>query len=148
VLLTAFAGQALRRDHIEALGPAQEFTARDGFGREWSFRSSALSNSRSAASQALILSVGVTAGGEVSEVRPEIRQMLHSHGEGLDEPVPRPDIMTTALMDTHVTFEGAKGEGSAAVADLRSALVPLAVWIWIGGALLLVGGSGSMWPER
>ena len=52
-------------------------------------------------------------------------------------------IHTTLKQDLYVILAGFERDGTA---SFRFLINPLVVWLWIGGAALLVGGSVAWWP--
>ena len=56
---------------------------------------------------------------------------------------PEVGIRTTAKLDTYVVLAGVRGD----VAELRVTFNPLVVWVWLGGALMAIGGLIVMWPQ-
>ena len=82
----------------------------------------------------------VLQGGQtVGQVQPEM--IFH---RSFEQPVSEVAIRTTALEDLYVILAGWTQDGTA---SFKVLINPLVVWIWIGGALLLLGGAIAMWPE-
>jgi len=79
--------------------------------------------------------------GQVGVLRPE-KQFYHS----TQQPVSEVAIRTTLRDDLYVALSGWE-EDSEAI-DLQVVVSPLQVWIWIGGAVLLLGAVVAIWPTR
>jgi cytochrome c-type biogenesis protein CcmF len=79
--------------------------------------------------------------GQVGLLRPE-RQFYHS----TQQPVSEVAIRTTLREDLYVALAGWE-EGTEAII-LQVTVSPLQVWIWIGGAVLLLGAVVALWPAR
>lgn len=54
-------------------------------------------------------------------------------------------IRTTPLEDLYVVLAGWEADGSASFLIFVN---PLVVWLWIGGAVVLLGTFVTLWPER
>ncbi|MGB9299787.1 MAG: cytochrome c-type biogenesis CcmF C-terminal domain-containing protein, partial [Anaerolineae bacterium] len=79
--------------------------------------------------------------GQVGVLRPE-KHFYHS----TQQPVSEVAIRTTLREDLYVALAGWE-EDSEAI-DLHVVVSPLQVWIWIGGAVLLLGAVVAIWPTR
>jgi len=77
----------------------------------------------------------------VGVLRPE-KQFYHR----TQQPVSEVAIRTTLRDDLYVALSGWE-EDSEAI-DLQVVVSPLQVWIWIGGAVLLLGAVVAIWPTR
>ncbi len=62
-----------------------------------------------------------------------------------EQPVTEVAIRTTLLEDLYVILVGWNEDGTTAFKVLVN---PLVNWIWIGGAVFLLGGLVAFWPER
>jgi cytochrome c-type biogenesis protein CcmF len=54
-------------------------------------------------------------------------------------------IRSTLQEDLYVILAGVEQDG---LASFRVLVKPLVVWLWIGGAMLLIGGAIAWWPRR
>jgi cytochrome c-type biogenesis protein CcmF len=88
------------------------------------------------------VTLGVLQGeSQVGVLHPE-KQFYHS----TQQPVSEVAIRTTLRDDLYVALAGWE-EDSEAI-DLQVIVSPLQVWIWIGGAVLLLGAVIALWPAR
>jgi cytochrome c-type biogenesis protein CcmF len=78
---------------------------------------------------------------QVGVLRPE-KQFYHT----TQQPVSEVAIRTTLRDDLYVALAG--WEEDSEVIDLQVIVSPLQVWIWIGGAVLLLGAAIALWPAR
>jgi cytochrome c-type biogenesis protein CcmF len=88
------------------------------------------------------VTLGVLQGAsQVCVLRPE-KQFYHS----TQQPVSEVAIRTTLRDDLYVALSGWAEDSE--VIDLQVVVSPLQVWIWIGGAVLLLGAVVAIWPTR
>ena len=73
----------------------------------------------------------------------EKRQYVDKDKNPLFEPSTEVGIRTEARLDTYVVLAGVRDDA----AELRITFNPLVVWVWIGGALMAIGGIVVMWPQ-
>jgi cytochrome c-type biogenesis protein CcmF len=64
--------------------------------------------------------------------------------KSMEQPVSEVAIRTNLVEDVYVVLAGWTADGTA---SFKVMINPLVVWIWIGGAFLLLGGLVAMWPE-
>ena len=55
------------------------------------------------------------------------------------------DIHSTALEDVYVALASLNNDNSAV---FQVKVNPLVIWIWIGGAVLVLGGIICFWPQK
>jgi cytochrome c-type biogenesis protein CcmF len=80
-------------------------------------------------------------GPQAAEVRPALRDYPNSV-----VPIATPSVLTSAREDFYLTllaYDAASGS-----VTLRLFVNPLVVWIWIGGAIVVVGAVFALWPGR
>ena len=82
-------------------------------------------------------------GKPVGFIQSEKRQYFDSADRPTFEPSTEVGIRSTAKLDTYVVLAGVRNE----IAELRVTFNPLVVWVWIGGALMAIGGLIVMWPQ-
>ncbi|MBA3404506.1 MAG: hypothetical protein H0U13_07485, partial [Gemmatimonadaceae bacterium] len=74
----------------------------------------------------------------------EKRQHVDSRGAPTFEPSTEVGIMESLRQDVYVVLAGV---GADDAAEMRITFNPLVVWVWIGGALMAIGGLIVMWPQ-
>lgn len=63
-----------------------------------------------------------------------------------DQPVPTPSVRSTLRDDVYANLMAFKESG--ADATIRVLVEPLVSWIWLGGAIMCLGGAIAGWPRR
>jgi len=144
MLFAAFAGLAFRTEHDVTLRTGQEFVTNDPYGHHWRFVSQGASTDKRA--NRMVTSVALETfrdGKPTGFIKSEKRQYFDSADRPTFEPSTEVGIRSTAKLDTYVVLAGVRGD----VAELRVTFNPLVVWVWIGGALMAIGGLIVMWPQ-
>ena len=144
MLFAAFAGLAFRSEHDVTLRTGQEFVTNDPYGHHWRFVSQGASTDKRANRMVTSVALETFRDGKPSGfIKSEKRQYFDSADRPTFEPSTEVGIRSTAKLDTYVVLAGMRGD----VAELRVTFNPLVVWVWIGGALMAVGGLIVMWPQ-
>ncbi|MBI3568339.1 MAG: cytochrome c biogenesis protein CcsA [Gemmatimonadetes bacterium] len=141
LFLVASAVMPLRREVDAALGTGGNFVARDLFGRPWTFTSQG--TSRFVHNNFFISSLpfAVTTGGRrVGIVTTEERQPFDVDENELAAPIVRVGSRVSLLQDVQVQLLEANDAG----ARVRIRFWPLASFLWLGGALVVVAGLLSL----
>ncbi len=146
MIFAAFAGMAFRGVHGDVrLGPGEAFETTDPYGRAWTFTNQGISEfdalNRRVAGVTLATTIDGAPGPILSS---EKRQHVDSRGNPTFEPSTEVGIHTTGKQDVYVVLAGIVGDN---VASLSITFNPLVVWVWIGGALMALGGLIVMWPQ-
>ena len=144
MLFAAFAGLAFRTEHDITLRTGQQFETNDPYGHHWRFISQGASSDKRF--NRIVTSVALETyrdGKPAGFIKSEKRQYFDSAERPTFEPATEVGIQTTAKLDTYVVLAGVRGD----VAELRVTFNPLVVWVWIGGALMAIGGLVVMWPQ-
>src|SRR5947209_4477104 len=144
MLFAAFAGLAFRSEHDITLRTGQSFETDDPYGHHWRFVSQGASTDKRF--NRVVTSVALETfrdGRPIGFITSEKRQYFDSAERPTFEPSTEVGIRTTAKLDTYVVLAGVRGD----VAELRVTFNPLVVWVWIGGALMAIGGLVVMWPQ-
>ena len=144
MLFAAFAGLAFRSEHDITLRTGQQFETNDPYGHHWRFISQGASSDKRF--NRIVTSVALETyrdGKPAGFIKSEKRQYFDSAERPTFEPATEVGIQTTAKLDTYVVLAGVRGD----VAELRVTFNPLVVWVWIGGALMAIGGLVVMWPQ-
>ncbi len=144
VLAVAFAAGAFPAAHDVTLAAGQDAQIADPFGHVWRFLSQGMSRygtgDRDVAAASLEASRdGAGRGLLVAEQW----QYRDDQGDSLSAPITRVAVRTSPMLDVRVVLVAASGDQ----ARVRITFLPLAVWVWIGGALLVLGGALALWPQ-
>ena len=144
MLFAAFAGLAFRSEHDVSLAAGAEFNVTDPYGRQWRFVSQGVSTSQSLNREITAVALETWRDGEnVGLIKSEKRQYFDSQRRPTFEPSTEVGIRSDARLDTYIVLAGVR-EGAA---ELRITFNPLVVWVWLGGALMALGGLIVMWPQ-
>jgi cytochrome c-type biogenesis protein CcmF len=144
MLFAAFAGLAFRTEFDVSLTAGQAFEATDPYGRQWRFVSQGVSTSQSLNRDITAVALETWRDGEnIGFVKSEKRQYFDTQGRPTFEPSTEVGIRTDARLDTYIVLAGVREDA----AELRITFNPLVVWVWVGGALMAVGGIIVMWPQ-
>src|SRR6266567_1416024 len=73
----------------------------------------------------------------------EKRQHVDSRGAPTFEPSTEVGIKGSFKQDVYVVLAGVRGADGA---EIRVTFNPLVRWVWLGGALMALGGLVVMWP--
>jgi cytochrome c biogenesis factor len=145
VLLFAFAGLTFRKKTDLTFKPGDSRDVTDPYGHKWTFVSQGISRydvlNRQVAALVLDLSRDGQAAGVMSS---EKRQYVDSRGEPTFDPSTEAGIQTSPGEDIYVVLAAVRPDDSA---EVRVTFNPLAVWVWLGGALITLGGMIVMWPR-
>lgn len=135
--LLGLGGAAFNKHYATELGEGASFTARDPFGRAWVFTSQGVS--RYQREDRAVISVALRptlAGRRRAFIKPELRQFLDSEDRELGEPSSKAAVQSTIVEDVYVVLDDVREAG----AKLEIGFRPLVSLIWIGGALMALGG--------
>jgi len=144
LLFAAFAGLAFRKEYDVSLTAGQAFETTDPFGAHWRFVSQGVSTSESL--NRVITGVALETwrnGKNVGLIKSEKRQYFDSQKRPTFEPSTEVGIRSDARGDTYIVLAGVRDDA----AEIRITFNPLVVWVWIGGALMAIGGIIVMWPQ-
>jgi cytochrome c-type biogenesis protein CcmF len=140
----AFAGMAFKRDYDVSLGTGQAFEATDPYGAQWRFVSQGASTSQSLNRDIVAVALDVTRNGKpMGLIKSEKRQYFDSQKRPTFEPSTEVGILESARQDVYVVLAGVREEA----AEIRITFNPLVLWVWIGGAIMALGGIIVMWPQ-
>jgi cytochrome c-type biogenesis protein CcmF len=67
---------------------------------------------------------------------------------GASEPIGTPSVRYGVLKDLYASVIGFDGEGEDDRATFRLFLNPGVTWLWVGGAIVALGGLLAAWPAR
>jgi cytochrome c-type biogenesis protein CcmF len=144
ILMIGVAGNLFRLETGIALGPGETATITDAFGDRRQFTSQGVS--RFDVLNRHVVGVALQAardGKTTGLITSEERQYVDSRGAHTFNPSMEPGIDYSLKQDIYVVLTGVMGDR----AQMRIAFNPLVSWVWIGGAMIAIGGAVAMWPS-
>jgi cytochrome c biogenesis factor len=128
-----------RTVHNVSLGQGASTTLRDAYGVSWNFAQQGISTFRAGHREviAVALEATRTPGRQRTLLASERSQYVDSRDEEIGEPVVSAPVRRALLQDVSVRLVRPLPNNSA---ELRIVFTPLGVWLWVGCALLVVGG--------
>jgi cytochrome c-type biogenesis protein CcmF len=145
VLFAAFGGMAFHKDAFVDLQPAQSHTMTDPFGDSWTFTNQGVSEYSDKNREVVEATVAVSRNGQsVGFLTSSKRQHFTAQGQRSFEPSTEVGILYNARQDVYLVLSGVVRQGQ--IASLHINFNPLVMWVWFGGALMLLGGMIVMWP--
>ena len=115
----------------------------DPFRRDWTFTSQGASRMERPDHFVTAVALRAARGAARAEfITSEFREYYARDDRERFPPHTITGVRGSLLEDVHVTLLSA-GEGRAGV---RIAFVPLAMWVWVGGVALVIGGALATWP--
>ncbi|MDH5234534.1 MAG: cytochrome c biogenesis protein CcsA, partial [Gemmatimonadota bacterium] len=140
----AIAGSTLRQGHEVTLPDGGSVTIRDPWGRDWTFTNDGLSQYRVLDRDVLAVTFRAEMHGRPPRtLTSEQRQYVDSRGAPSFESTTDVGILRSARQDVLLQIRGVFADE----ADVRIDFNPLMTWVWVGGALLLVGGLLRLRPR-
>lgn len=144
ILVIALTGTLFSSETEITLGSGETATITDAFGASREFASQGVSRFDALNRHVVAVALqGVKDGASTELITTEERQYVDSRGAHTFNPSTEPGIDYSLTQDTYVVLSGVVGDR----AQMRIAFNPLAVWVWIGGAMIAVGGALAMWGE-
>jgi cytochrome c-type biogenesis protein CcmF len=144
MLFAAFAGLAFKQGHDATLRDGESFTARDPYGREWTFTSQGLSQFRVLNRDVLAVAIRPEMAGQAYPIMTsEQRQHFDMRGNPTFPPSTEVGILRSARQDVYLALARAAGDR----AHVRIDFNPLVAWVWHGAVLMVIGGLVVMWPQ-
>jgi len=144
-LAAALVGLSFATERDVTLGPGEVATLLDPFGRRWAFTSQGVS--QFAQLNRRVIGVPLRAVGDgkpLGLIGAERRQYVDSRGLTTFGAAAEAGIDYSPAQDVYVVLAGVMRDR----AQLRIAFNPLAVWVWLGGAALAIGGLMLAWPSQ
>jgi cytochrome c-type biogenesis protein CcmF len=143
-VFAAFAGLAFKREFDLTLNAGDTKTVTDAWGHSWTFLSQGISRYNVLNREVTAIALDVTRDGKPAGViTSEKRQHVDSRGAPTFEPSTEVGIMGSFKQDVYVVLAGVRGADGA---EIRVTFNPLVRWVWLGGALMALGGLVVMWP--
>ncbi|MEO8909510.1 MAG: heme lyase CcmF/NrfE family subunit [Gemmatimonadaceae bacterium] len=144
MIFAAFAGLAFKREFDLTLNPGDSKTVGDAWGHQWTFLSQGISRYNVLNREVTAIALDVSRDGKPDGViTSEKRQHVDSRGVPTFEPSTEVGIKGSFKQDVYVVLAGVRG---ADAAEIRVTFNPLVRWVWLGGALMAIGGLVVMWP--
>jgi cytochrome c-type biogenesis protein CcmF len=145
VVFAAFAGLAFKREFDLTLKPGDSKVVTDAWGHRWTFLSQGISRYTVLNREVTAIALDVSRDGKPAGViTSEKRQHVDSRGAPTFEPSTEVGIKGSFKQDVYVVLAGVRG---ADAAEVRVTFNPLVRWVWLGGALMAIGGLVVMWPQ-
>ncbi|MFL5505192.1 MAG: heme lyase CcmF/NrfE family subunit [Gemmatimonadaceae bacterium] len=160
VVFAAFAGLAFKREFDLTLNAGDSKTVADAWGHQWTFVSQGVSRYNVLNREVTAIALDVSRDGRPAGViTSEKRQHVDSRGAPTFEPSTEVGIKGSFKQDVYVVLAGVRvvrgpvasgagvlGPGPTEAAEIRVTFNPLVRWVWLGGALMAIGGLVVMWP--
>ncbi|MFL5559483.1 MAG: heme lyase CcmF/NrfE family subunit [Gemmatimonadaceae bacterium] len=160
VVFAAFAGLAFKREFDLTLNAGDSKTVADAWGHRWTFVSQGVSRYNVLNREVTAIALDVSRDGRPAGViTSEKRQHVDSRGAPTFEPSTEVGIKGSFKQDVYVVLAGVRvvrgpvasgagvlGPGPTEAAEIRVTFNPLVRWVWLGGALMAIGGLVVMWP--
>lgn len=144
VLAVALAGRAFSSTHVVTLATGQDARLADPFGHVWRFVSQGVSRYGTDDHDVYAVSLEVSRDGAARGLLAATRlQYRDAQGDSVFAPVAPAAVRRSALLDARAVLQATSGDR----AEVRVTFVPLAVWVWVAGALLLFGAVVALWPR-
>ncbi len=144
VIFAAFAGMAFKREYDLTLKAGEAKTVTDPWGRSWTFVSQGISRYNVLNREVTAIALDLSRDGERQGVMTsEKRQHVDSRGAPTFEPSTEVGIKGSFQQDVYVVLAGVRNTDDA---EVRVSFNPLVRWVWMGGALMALGGLVVMWP--
>ncbi|MGI9139716.1 MAG: cytochrome c-type biogenesis CcmF C-terminal domain-containing protein [Gemmatimonadaceae bacterium] len=138
VILAGLGGQAFSESHDVTLGAGESRELRDPFGRVWTFTGQGVSRYNELNRHVVAAALDVARGGRSADiVTSEQRQYVGSRGQPTFEPSTEAGIVSSLEQDMYAELIAVDDNERATV---RIGFNPLVGWIWIGGAIMVIGG--------
>jgi cytochrome c biogenesis factor len=127
------------------IGSGETVAIADPFGGRTALTSQGVSRFDELNRHVVAVAIQVARNGKSAElVTSEERQYFDSRGAHTFNSTIEAGIDYSLKQDVHVVLTGVTGDR----AQMRVALNPLVMWVWIGGAMIAVGGALAMWDGR
>ncbi|MFL5466890.1 MAG: heme lyase CcmF/NrfE family subunit [Gemmatimonadaceae bacterium] len=160
VVFAAFAGLAFKREFDLTFNAGDSKTVTDAWGHQWTFVSQGVSRYNVLNREVTAIALDVSRDGRPAGViTSEKRQHVDSRGAPTFEPSTEVGIKGSFKQDVYVVLAGVRvvrgpvasgagvlGPGPTEAAEIRVTFNPLVRWVWLGGALMAIGGLVVMWP--
>ena len=138
VMFAAFTGLAFKREFDLTLSPGETRDVTDPWGHRWTFLNQGISRYNILNREVTAVALDVSRDGKrAGVITTEKRQHVDSRGAPTFEPSTEVGIMGSFKQDVYVVLQGVRGADQV---EIRVAFNPLVRWVWLGGALMAIGG--------
>ena len=142
MFMAAVAGSLFSKEADITLGSGETATITDAFGDRRELTSQGVSRFDLLNRHVVAVALQAAQAGEPTElIISEERQYVDSRGAHTFNPSLEAGIDYSLNQDVSVVLTGVVGDR----AQMRIAFNPLVMWVWIGGAMIAVGGAAAMW---
>ena len=144
ILVAGLIGSRFGHEAEMTLGSGETATITDPFGDRLEVTSQGVSRFDVLNRHVVAVALQASHDGERTElITSEERQYVDSRDAHTFNPSVRAGIDYSLKQDVYVVLTGVMGDR----AQMRVAFNPLVMWVWIGGAMIAVGGAVAMWGE-
>ena len=142
VFTAGLAGSLLNKEADITLGSGETAAITDAFGEQREFTSQGVSRFDLLNRHVVAVALQAAQNGEPAElITSEERQYVDSRGAHTFNPSIEAGIDYSVTQNVSVVLTGVVGDR----AQMRIGFDPLVMWVWIGGAMIAVGGAVAMW---
>jgi cytochrome c-type biogenesis protein CcmF len=140
-----FTGAAFKTELEASLKPGEFVTMRSPYGEELTFTHLGVSQYEALNRFVSAASVEVQRNGRrIGILTSEKRQHVDSFGRATFEPSTEAAIKSDLRQDLYMVYAGSVDGTEEAV--YKFTINPLVMWVWLGGAILVLGGMVTLWP--
>lgn len=144
LLLLGFAGLAFRKEYNLVFKSGDARALVDPLGHRWRFVSQGISSYDVLNRQVSAVLLDVSRDGkQAGVITSEKRLYVDSRGAPTFGPATAPGIRSGFAEDVYVVLGRVRQDDAA---EIRVTFNPLVRWVWLGGALMGIGGLILMWP--
>jgi cytochrome c-type biogenesis protein CcmF len=141
----AFVALAFRVTSEMSVGPGETARLGDPYGHSWTFTSQGVSRFQELNRHVVAVAlVAEDRGHRAGIIRAERRDYVDSRDVATFDSSMEAGILSMWRQDAYIVLLDVAGDR----ARLRVAFHPAASWVWLGGALICIGGVLVMWPSR
>lgn len=142
LVVAALAGTLFSKEVELTLGSGETATVTDSFGDEREFTSQGVSRFDALNRHVVAVALRTAQDGEGTElISSEERQYVDSRGAPTFRPSTEAGIDYSLKQDVYVVLIGVMDDR----VQIRIAFNPLVTWLWIGGAMIAIGGAVASW---
>jgi cytochrome c-type biogenesis protein CcmF len=149
IIFAAFGGLAFKTEHDLRMNSGDVKALTDPWGHHWTFTNQGVSRYDVLNRDVTAVALDATRDGKrMGVITSEKRQYFSGEDPNTRvrtfEPSTEVGIMGSFSQDVYVTLAGVDEQEAS---ELRITFNPLVRWVWLGGALMALGGLIVMWPQ-